>query len=172
LAASLVTSPSVLFLDEPTTGLDPPSREELWAVVRNLREDGATILLTTQYLDEADRLSDSVTVIDRGRAVAHGTSAQLKAAFGGDVLQLVAARADVLEKAARLLSDKAGLPDTAVSQVGEDLEVVVPAGSYSVVEATRLLDAEGLWLEDILLRRASLDEVFSALTVNGGGHAG
>jgi ABC-2 type transport system ATP-binding protein len=172
LAASLVTAPSVLFLDEPTTGLDPPSREELWAVVRGLREDGATILLTTQYLEEADRLSDTVTVIDRGRAVAHGTSAELKAAFGGDVLQLVSARGDVLERAARLLSDKVGQPDTAISRAGANLEVVVLAGSYSIVEATRLLDAEGLWLDDITLRRASLDDVLSALTVDGRAHGG
>jgi ABC-2 type transport system ATP-binding protein len=170
LAASLVTAPRVLFLDEPTTGLDPPSREELWIVVRNLREEGATILLTTQYLEEADRLADSVTVIDRGRAVAHGTSAELKAAFGGDVLELVSARADVLLCAAQFLADKAGLPEGAISHLSDRLEVVVPSGTYSVVEATRLLDAEGLWLEDILLRRASLDEVFSTLTESGSAH--
>jgi ABC-2 type transport system ATP-binding protein len=172
LAASLVTPPSVLFLDEPTTGLDPPSRDELWTVVRSLREEGATILLTTQYLEEADRLSDTVTVIDRGRAVAHGTSAELKAAFGGDILQLVSPRADVLERAALLLAERVGQSAGAISRVDDHLEVVVLAGSFSVVEAVRLLDAEGLRLEDIRLRRASLEEVFSALTVDGHAHAG
>jgi daunorubicin resistance ABC transporter ATP-binding subunit len=168
LAASLVTSPSVLFLDEPTTGLDPTSREELWAVVRSLRADGATILLTTQYLEEADRLADNVTVIDHGQAVAHGTPAALKAAFGGDVLELVSGNGDTADSAARFLTEKAGVPDAAIGRAGDRVAVTVPAGTYTVVEATRLLDAEGLWLEDIHLRRASLDEVFTALTDQGG----
>ncbi|MDT4911922.1 MAG: type transport system ATP-binding protein [Pseudonocardiales bacterium] len=168
LAASLVTAPSVLFLDEPTTGLDPTSREELWAVVRSLRADGATILLTTQYLEEADRLADNVTVIDHGQAVANGTPAALKAAFGGDVLELVSGNADTADSAARFLTEKAGVPDAAIGRAGDRVAVTVPAGTYTVVEATRLLDAEGLWLEDIHLRRASLDEVFTALTDQGG----
>jgi daunorubicin resistance ABC transporter ATP-binding subunit len=173
LALSLVWPPKVLFLDEPTTGLDPPSREELWAVVRDLRAEGTTVVLTTQYLEEADRLADRVTVIDKGRAVASGQAAELKSAYGADVLELSAADPAVAEKAARVLVDRAGLGKR-TARVTDDAataSITVPAGSYSVVEALRLLDAEGLRLDDIRIRNASLDEVFAALTARTGAGA-
>lgn len=166
LAASLVVQPRVLFLDEPTTGLDPPSREELWAVVRTLREAGTTIVLTTQYLEEADRLADHVTVVDHGHAVAQGTSAELKAAVGGDVFELRAPDPENAAQAAHFLAERARALPGAVTldpQQGT-AHVSVPSGSFSVTAAVRLLDAEGLSVEDIHLRRATLDEVFSALT--------
>ena len=170
LAASLVTPPRVLFLDEPTTGLDPPSREELWTVVRDLGREGTTVVLTTQYLEEADRLADHVTVVDRGRTVATGKPADLKAAYGGDVLELVSIEPAVADQAAKLLAHRSGLGDSAIhagAQPGR-VNVTVPSGSYSVVDAVRLLDAEGLRLDDIQLRRASLDEVFSTLITAAG----
>ncbi len=170
LALSLVWPPKVLFLDEPTTGLDPPSREELWAVVRDLRAEGTTVVLTTQYLEEADRLADRVTVIDKGQAVASGQAAELKSAYGADVLELSAADRTVAEQAARVLVDRAGL-GKGTARVTDDAataSITVPAGSYSVVEAIRLLDAEGLRLDDIRIRNASLDEVFAALTAHTG----
>jgi len=166
LAASLVVQPSVLFLDEPTTGLDPPSREELWAVVRMLREAGTTIVLTTQYLEEADRLADHVTVVDHGHAVAQGTPAELKAAVGGDVFELRSPDPEIAAQAAHFLARRArALPDAVAldPQLGT-AHVSVPSGSFSVTAAVRLLDAESLSVEDIHLRRATLDEVFSALT--------
>jgi oleandomycin transport system ATP-binding protein len=173
LALSLVWPPRVLFLDEPTTGLDPPSREELWAVVRDLRAEGTTVVLTTQYLEEADRLADRVTVIDKGQAVASGQAAELKSAYGADVLELSAADQTVAEQAARVLVDRVGLgKGTArVTDAAATASITVPAGSYSVVEAIRLLDAEGLRLDDIRIRKASLDEVFAALTAHTGADA-
>lgn len=166
LAASLVIQPRVLFLDEPTTGLDPPSREELWGVVRALREEGTTIVLTTQYLEEADRLADHVTVVDHGHAVAQGTPAELKAAVGGDVLELRAREPAIAEQAAHFLAGRArSRPGSVTLDPQQGLACVgVPSGSFSVPVAVRLLDAEGLPVDDIQLRRATLDEVFSALT--------
>jgi daunorubicin resistance ABC transporter ATP-binding subunit len=176
LALSLVWPPKVLFLDEPTTGLDPPSREELWAVVRDLRADGTTVVLTTQYLEEADRLADRVTVIDKGRAVATGRAADLKSAYGADVLELFAADRSVAERAAKVLTDRAGpagarldRPANGASPEAGMVSITVPAEAYSVVKAIRLLDAESLCLDDIRIRRATLDEVFAALTARADG---
>ena len=178
LALSLVRPPRVLFLDEPTTGLDPPSREELWSVVRELRGAGTTIVLTTQYLEEADRLAERVSVIASGKIVATGRPADLKSTYGADVFELVAADHAVAEQAAKVLAQRAGLgpdaigaaqpdgygsPDAAAGQDGP-VSVTLPADTYSVVEAIRLLDTAGLWLDDIRVRRATLDEVFTALT--------
>ena len=170
LAASLVTPPRVLFLDEPTTGLDPPSREELWSVVRDLGREGTTVVLTTQYLEEADRLADHVTVVDRGRTVATGKPADLKAAYGGNVLELSSIEPSVAELAAKLLAHRGGRGDSAIhaGAGGGRVKVTVPYGSYSVIDAVRFLDAEGVRLDDIHLRRASLDEVFSTLTAAAG----
>jgi ABC-2 type transport system ATP-binding protein len=173
LALSLVWPPKVLFLDEPTTGLDPPSREELWAVVRDLRAEGTTVVLTTQYLEEADRLADRVTVIDNGQAVAAGHAAELKSAYGADVLELFAVDRTLAEQAAGVLIHRAGLGQGTARVIDEaaTVSITVPAGSYSVVEAIRLLDAEGLRLDDIRIRNASLDEVFAALTARTGAGA-
>jgi daunorubicin resistance ABC transporter ATP-binding subunit len=166
LAASLVSPPRVLFLDEPTTGLDPPSREELWGVVRDLKSEGTTIVLTTQYLEEADRLADDITVVDHGRAVARGTAAELKATVGGDILELHTRKPALLGPAAAVVAKSVGAGDYAVNVSAEagSATVAIPSGSLSVVDAVRILDAEGLPMDDISLRRASLDEVFRTLT--------
>ena len=170
LAVSLVSPPRVLFLDEPTTGLDLTSREQLWSVVHDLRAGGTTVVLTTQYLEEADRLAERVTVIDHGKTVATGRPADLKSAYGADVLELFAADPLVADQAAKLLSDRAGLGAHAIGGAPGDMPVLVtvPAGLYSVVDAIRLLDAAGLELDDLHVRRASLDEVFAALTAGTG----
>jgi ABC-2 type transport system ATP-binding protein len=166
LAASLVIPPLVLFLDEPTTGLDPQSRLGLWEVVRDLRNDGTTVVLTTQYLEEADRLADMISVVDHGRIVAEGTSEELKARVGGQVLELRASRATVTSRAARILAVKLAI-DTGEITVHPDRGVAtvrIPTGSLSVFDAVRILDNEGVELDDITLRRSSLDDVFLALT--------
>jgi ABC-2 type transport system ATP-binding protein len=166
LAASLVNPPTVLFLDEPTTGLDPPSREELWGVVRELRRAGTTIVLTTQYLEEADRLADHITVIDHGRAVAKGTAAALKAEVGGDIIEIYASDPDLAERAAHLLAGKVGIGADAVTIDPHDRHalVSVESGCISAIDAIRLLDGENLRVDDLKLRQASLDEVFSMFT--------
>jgi ABC-2 type transport system ATP-binding protein len=128
------------------------------------------VVLTTQYLEEADRLADHVTVVDRGRTVATGKPGDLKAAYGGDVLELVSIQPSVAEQAAKVLAHRSGLSESAI-HVGAGagrMNVTLPSGSYSVVDAVRLLDAEGLRLDDIQLRRASLDEVFSTLITAAG----
>ena len=166
LAASLVLPPRVLFLDEPTTGLDPPSREELWAVVRNLRSTGTTIVLTTQYLEEADRLADHITVVDHGRAVARGTPEELKASVGGEILEIDAAPGDDAGRAARLLADRFGFGEKSVVAEAHRgwAQLRVPAGGLSTMDAARFLDSTDVAVYDIRRRRASLDDVFSALT--------
>jgi ABC-2 type transport system ATP-binding protein len=166
LAASLVRQPRVLFLDEPTTGLDPPSRDALWEVVGDLGRDGTTVVLTTQYLEEADRRADRITILDAGRTMATGTPAELKAAHGADVLELVAADTSVAERAAKVLADRAGLsrPAIVTSADGSAVSVTVPPDRYSVPDVVRLLDSEGLWLDDVRLHRATLEDVFATLT--------
>jgi ABC-2 type transport system ATP-binding protein len=166
LAASLVAPPVVLFLDEPTTGLDPQARLELWDVVRDLRVDGTTIVLTTQYLEEADRLADRISVIDTGRIIAEGTAAQLKQQIGGEVLRLTSADREAACRAAKVIAGRVESdPGLISSSPGEtDVLVPIPAGSLSVFGAVRLLDAEGIELDDISLERATLDDVFLRLT--------
>lgn len=163
LAAALVAAPPVLILDEPTTGLDPRSRNEMWAVIRNLVRDGATVLLTTQYLEEADRLADDIVVIDKGRSIAHGTADELKTQFGADRIELVVADLADLPAARRVLEAVSGQ----VAQVDEDSrELSVPAtdGAASLMDALRQLDGEGVEVSDIGLRRPTLDDVFLTLT--------
>ncbi|MDL5158586.1 ATP-binding cassette domain-containing protein [Actinomycetospora termitidis] len=159
LAASLVGRPRVLFLDEPTTGLDPASRVELWAAVRGLVDGGTTVLLTTQYLEEADRLADDVVVLDRGRVVAAGTPDGLKASLGGSALELrpvLADRLDVVATTARdLARGEVTVVDGAVRATVSDPDVL-PA-------VLRRLDEAGVHLAEVSLRRASLDEVFLSL---------
>ncbi|MET7397024.1 ATP-binding cassette domain-containing protein [Dactylosporangium sp. NPDC005572] len=166
LAASLVTTPKVLFLDEPTTGLDPPSRDGLWDVVRELRDQGTAIVLTTQYLEEADQLADRITLIDHGTAVADGTPAELKAVYGGDVLELIGHDDHSAYQAAKHLVSRAGLGEASIVRTFEEprVDVRLPAGTYSVWAAVRELSGEGIELRDIRLRRTSLDEVFAVLT--------
>ncbi|WP_024793103.1 ATP-binding cassette domain-containing protein [Tomitella biformata] len=166
LAAALVAAPPVLILDEPTTGLDPRSRNEMWAVIRDLVRDGSTVLLTTQYLEEADRLADDIVVIDQGTSIAHGTADQLKDQFGADRIELVVADPAHLGAARRVLETVSG----GTAQVDEDSrELSVPAveGAASLMDALRQLDAEKIAVSDIGLRRPTLDDVFLTLT----GHA-
>ncbi|HKQ02902.1 MAG TPA: ATP-binding cassette domain-containing protein [Actinomycetes bacterium] len=163
LAASLILAPPVLFLDEPTTGLDPRGRNEVWASVRALVAGGTTVLLTTQYLDEADQLADRVSVLDQGRVIAEGSPDQLKSRLGGDRIDVVASRADQLAATVATVARVAGAepevdPDT--RRVSAPVHDRVAA----LTEAARELDAGGVVVEDIALRRPTLDEVFLHLT--------
>jgi ABC-2 type transport system ATP-binding protein len=167
LAASLVGRPQVLFLDEPTTGLDPRSRLGMWDIIRSLVEGGTTLLLTTQYLDEADELADEIVVIDHGLVIAAGTAEELKSRVGGDVLEFtVPDRNRISEAVTGIASVGEGEPhadkETGVVSVG-----VGGRGSDALVEAVRALDAAGVQTRGLALRRPSLDDVFLALT----GHA-
>jgi ABC-2 type transport system ATP-binding protein len=167
LGASLVGRPQVLFLDEPTTGLDPRSRLEMWDIIRELVRDGTTLLLTTQYMDEADRLADSIAVIDQGVVIAEGTADDLKMRVGGEVLAIrVADRTQIGAAAGAVL----GLGPGGGNADNERGEVTLPVGDNGpavLTEAVRRLDAEKIALADIALRRPSLDDVFLSLT----GHA-
>ncbi|HZD81026.1 MAG TPA: ATP-binding cassette domain-containing protein [Actinomycetota bacterium] len=167
LGASLVGRPEVLFLDEPTTGLDPRSRIGMWDVIRELVHDGTTLLLTTQYLEEADRLTDHIVVIDVGKVIAEGTADELKRRVGGEVLALrVADRSRVAEAAGAVLGLGPG-GGQADNNTGEIAVPVGAEGTAILTEAVRRLDSAGIELADIGLRRPTLDDVFLALT----GHA-
>ncbi|MFB4303380.1 ATP-binding cassette domain-containing protein [Actinomadura sp. NTSP31] len=160
LAASLVGRPQILFLDEPTTGLDPRSRNGLWDIVRGLTDDGVTVLLTTQYLEEADQLADDIVVIDRGQVIAHGTSDMLKAQVGGQVLELRPIRASDGDAAARIVADL-----TESEPEIRDGLVSAPITDPSLMPAVvRRLDDAGVAVGELSLRKSSLDEVFFALT--------
>jgi ABC-2 type transport system ATP-binding protein len=165
LGASLVGRPAVLFLDEPTTGLDPRSRLALWDVIRELVNDGTTLLLTTQYLEEADVLADRIAVIDRGLVIAEGTSDELKAQIGGEVLEIRVADRGRLRDAQTAVAPLSGGDGT---QADENTgELTLPAGGRGttvLTEAIRRLDAAGVQLADIALRRPTLDDVFLQLT--------
>jgi ABC-2 type transport system ATP-binding protein len=164
LGASLVGRPSVLFLDEPTTGLDPRSRLALWDVIRELVSDGTTLLLTTQYLEEADVLADRIAVVDQGRVIAEGTSDELKAQIGGEVLHIrVADRTRAAEAAGAVV----GIVEGGAQVDNNTGELTLPVhgnGTAVLTEAVRRLDAAGIQLADIGLRRPTLDEVFLQLT--------
>jgi ABC-2 type transport system ATP-binding protein len=163
LAGALVAEPAVVLLDEPTTGLDPRGRLETWEVIGELVADGATVLLTTQYLEEADRLADTILVIDRGKVIASGTADQLKAQIGGEMLQIVVAEQTELEAATRVLAEVgSGEPD--VNTHSREVQVLVDAGPKSLIEALRRLDGEGVVVLDVSLHRPSLDDVFLSLT--------
>ncbi|MGC8628074.1 MAG: ATP-binding cassette domain-containing protein [Acidimicrobiales bacterium] len=166
LGASLVGRPKVLILDEPTTGLDPATRIGLWEFIEALVADGTTLLLTTQYLEEADRLADSIVVIDHGRVIAQGTSKQLKADLGGAVLEVVVAHVHQTSYAATLLADL-GHGKPSVDHARGLVIVATEGNARTVIEAARRLDDHGIPLDEIALRRPSLDDVFLALT----GHA-
>ena len=164
LAAALVARPPVLFLDEPTTGLDPRSRLEVWATIEGLVAEGTTVLLTTQYLDEADRLADLIAVSDRGRVIADGAPAELKDRVGGERLEVHLAEASAVATAVRALAPMSDEPPVAD---GETVRLPVSRRSGTIVEAVRRLDDAGVAVDDLGLRRPTLDDVFLALT----GHA-
>jgi ABC-2 type transport system ATP-binding protein len=163
LAAGLILAPPVLFLDEPTTGLDPRGRAEVWNAVRALVRGGTTVVLTTQYLDEADQLADRITVVDHGRAVADGSPDELKARLGGDRIDVVVRDASDLTAAAELLGRIAGASATVDA---DDRRASVPAADAmaALADVVRALAGEGIVAEDLVLRRPTLDEVFLQLT--------
>jgi oleandomycin transport system ATP-binding protein len=161
LAASLVGRPAVLFLDEPTTGLDLASRNVLWDMIRALAADGTTVLLTTQYLEEADRLAGQVMVIDHGRTVAEGTPAELKGLVGGQVLEVRPLRPADVATAATVLGDLTG---AGTPGVAEDLLTVRVPDDAMVAAAARSLDAAGIPVRHFVVRLPSLDEAFLAIT--------
>ena len=165
LAASLVGSPSILYLDEPTTGLDPHARNGVWETIRNLVLDGTTVLLTTQYLEEADALADSIMVIDKGRVVAAGRPAELKAQAGKQSLDVRPAEPGHLERVAAIVAESVGVRPS-VDVVNALVSVPVSDGS-SLPVVVRRLDEAGIAVTELALRLPSLDEVFLALT----GHA-
>ena len=163
LGASLVARPPVLILDEPTTGLDPRTRLELWAFIEGLVAEGTTILLTTQYLEEVDRLAANIVVIDEGRVIAEGTADQLKDQLGGDVLELRVEDQSMLDTAATAMSE---ISDAKPQMDRESGRITIPArgGAATLVTAARRLDDLGIGLLDLAVRRPSLDDVFLELT--------
>jgi ABC-2 type transport system ATP-binding protein len=163
LGASMVGTPRLLLLDEPTTGLDPRSRNELWEAIRTLVERGTDVLLTTQYLDEADHLATDIVIVDRGRVVASGTPAELKARVGGDVVELHVRDDRELAGAGRALT-LLGTEPPQVDSATRRVSVRVERGSENLRDALRALDATDIEVDDITLRRPTLDEVFLTLT--------
>jgi ABC-2 type transport system ATP-binding protein len=166
LAGALVARPAVVVLDEPTTGLDPRGRQETWEVIGNLVSDGATVLLTTQYLEEADQLADSIAVIDKGRLIAEGTADELKAQTGGERLELVVSDAAELRTARKVLAE-VGADEPKADEQTRRVSVLVDTGPKALIEALRRLDTEGVSVLDVGLHRPTLDDVFLSLT----GHA-
>jgi ABC-2 type transport system ATP-binding protein len=166
LAGALVANPEVVMLDEPTTGLDPRGRLDTWEVIAELVADGAGVLLTTQYLEEADQLADTIAVIDRGRVIARGTSDQLKAQVGGERLEMVLDHAADLPDVAAVLAE-IGSGEPTVDTQGRRISVVVDGGAKSLIEALRRLDLQSIPVQDVGLHRPTLDDVFLKLT----GHA-
>ncbi|MCX5439293.1 MULTISPECIES: ATP-binding cassette domain-containing protein [unclassified Streptomyces] len=163
LAAALVVSPPVMFMDEPTTGLDPRNRLQLWEVIQELVAGGTTLLLTTQYLEEADHLAHDICVIDHGRVIARGTSDQLKAQTGGERVELVVHEREHMTPAAEILAGF-GKGETTVEQHTRKLTVPVTGGAKLLAEVIRELDTRGIEIDDIGLRRPTLDDVFISLT--------
>lgn len=161
LASSLIAKPSILFLDEPTTGLDPRSRLGMWEVIKERVADGTTVLLTTQYLEEADQLADDIVVIDHGRVIAHGTSEVLKDAIGGDRIEVTLVDASRVGDAVAAIRS---MSNGEVSVDGSMISAPVSGGSTVLVEAVRALDVQGIEVADLALRRPTLDDVFLSLT--------
>jgi ABC-2 type transport system ATP-binding protein len=165
LAASLIVKPKVLFLDEPTTGLDPRGRQEMWGVIEELVKDGVTLLLTTQYLEEADQLADEIAVIDTGKVIARGTSDALKKQVGGERLEVVVDAAHIA-KTLEIVAAISGIKPS----LDEGLRLIsapVSTGSRALLDVLKALEAANIHALDVGLKRPSLDDVFLSLT----GHA-
>ena len=165
LAASLVGRPKVLFLDEPTTGIDPQSRIDLWDIIKDLVTSGTTVLLTTQYLDEADQLADRIGVIDNGKLIAQGTGNELKDQMGGSVIELHVAedaRDDAIEALAAVSSEA-----PTFDQYHSSLRLPAPDGSQTLLNVVRRLDERGIAVQDVALHKPTLDDVFLTLTGRG-----
>ncbi|MFI9807885.1 ATP-binding cassette domain-containing protein [Streptomyces sp. NPDC052301] len=163
LAAALVVSPPVMFMDEPTTGLDPRNRQQLWDVIKQLVSGGTTLLLTTQYLEEADHLAHEIAVVDHGRVIAKGTSDQLKARTGGERVEIVVHEREHMTAAAEVLAGF-GKGETTIEEHTRKLTVPVTGGAKLLAEVIRELDTRGIELDDVGLRRPTLDDVFLSLT--------
>jgi ABC-2 type transport system ATP-binding protein len=166
LASALIGRPRLLFLDEPTTGLDPRSRLGMWDVIRGLVRDGTTLLLTTQYLEEADELADTIAVVDHGRIIARGTADELKSEVGGERIEVVVHDRTAMPQAIELLTRALG-EQPAVDEHTRKLTVAAHGGAQRLVEVVRELDEASIAIDDIGLRRPTLDDVFLSLT----GHA-
>ena len=163
LASALIGHPSLLFLDEPTTGLDPRSRLGMWDVIRDLVREGTTLLLTTQYLEEADELADTIAVVDHGKIIARGTADELKSNVGGERVEVVVHRRDEMARASEILArDLEGR--ITVDEHTRKLTVPAHSGAQGLVQVVRDLDEAAIAIDDISLRRSTLDEVFLALT--------
>ena len=163
LASALIGRPRLLFLDEPTTGLDPRSRLGMWDVIRGLVRDGTTLLLTTQYLEEADELADEIAVVDAGRIIAQGTADALKSQVGGERIEVVIHRPDELDRAVELMRGPTGT-ELGVDRHTRRITVPALAGAQHLVEVVRDLGDADIAIDDIGLRRPTLDDVFLALT--------
>ncbi|MFE7900715.1 ATP-binding cassette domain-containing protein [Streptomyces sp. NPDC057424] len=163
LAAALVVSPPVMFMDEPTTGLDPRNRQQLWEVIKHLVSGGTTLLLTTQYLEEADHLAHDIAVVDHGKVIAQGTSDQLKARTGGERVEVVVHEREHIQAAAEVLAGF-GKGETTVEEHMRKLTAPVTGGAKLLAEVIRELDTRGIEIDDIGLRRPTLDDVFLSLT--------
>ena len=166
LAASLIGRPNVLFLDEPTTGLDPRSRQGMWEVIEDLIAEGTTVLLTTQYLEEADQLANRIVVLDHGNVIAKGTSNELKSQVGGDRIEIVVESVGDVANAAALIQEFGSAP-AITEDLTKTILLPVAGGSTAIVNIVRKLDENKISIADIALRRPTLDDVFLSLT----GHA-
>lgn len=161
LAATLIVRPKVLFLDEPTTGLDPRGRQEMWSVINSLVESGVTLLLTTQYLEEADQLADQIAVIDHGRVIARGSADELKRQIGGERLEIIVER-EHIAAVRRIVENVAG--SVLVDEDLRQISAPVTTGTKALIEAVKALDEAGIHPLDLGLKRPSLDDVFLSLT--------
>jgi len=163
LAGALVVQPPVIFLDEPTTGLDPRSRLGMWGVISDLVKAGSTLLLTTQYLEEADRLCDDIVVIDHGRAIAQGTATELKSQMGGEKLAVAVGERDELARAADVLRS-VGIDEPEVDEQAREVTVHIDRGTAALLEAVRKLDGAEIAPTNLEIRKPTLDDVFLTLT--------